>query len=235
MPARIDLVDDDPALRDFIGDYLAGVGLDVRRFPSVAAFRKTAAADLPDVLILDLMMPEENGLSLLSWLRGFSRLPVIMLTSMDDTTDRVVGLELGADDYLAKPCDPRELLARIRTQLRRLKDAATPRAAPPEGPARWRFGEASFDERALELRVGAERVELARKPLEVLMFLLRHPGEVLNKDQLLEAAWPGRIVSETALTNAIGKLRVALRDDSQELLKTVHGYGYRFDARPVRE
>lgn len=235
MPARIDLVDDDPALRDFIGDYLAGVGFEVRRFEGVAVFRAVAGSDLPDVLILDLMMPDENGLSLLSWLRGFSQLPVIMLTSMDDATDRVVGLELGADDYVAKPCDPRELLARVRGQLRRLKNAAMPPATAAEGPTRWHFGDVCFDERALELHVGPDRVELPRKPLELLMVFLRRPGEVLTKDHLLEAVWPGRIVSETALTNAIGKLRAALRDEAQDVVRSVYGYGYRFEARPVRE
>lgn len=236
MPARIDLVDDDPALREFIGDYLSDVGFEVRRFESAAAFRSAAATGLPDVVISDLLMPDETGLSLLTWLRSFSQVPVIMLTSVDATTDRVVGLELGADDYLAKPCDPRELLARVRTQLRRLKNAAAPVAASAvEGPALWRFGEVCFDERSLELRVASERIDLPRKPLDLLMYFLRHAGEVVTKDQLLEAAWPGRIVSDTALTNAIAKLRAALRDEAQQVVTSVYGYGYRFDGKPVRE
>jgi eukaryotic-like serine/threonine-protein kinase len=92
-----------------------------------------------------------------------------------------------------------------------------------------------LDERALELRVRGERVELARKPLELLMVFLRHPGEVRDKERLLEAVWPGRIVSDTALTNAIGKLRTALGDDEQRMLKAVYGYGYRFELTPRSE
>lgn len=239
MSASIHLVDDDPVLREFIGGYLSSVGFDVRSFESVAAFRSAAQAGLPDMVISDLVMPGEDGLALLSWLRGFSQLPVIMLTSQDAMTDRVVGLELGADDYLAKPCEPRELLARVRTQLRRLKAARAP--APPvvagtgEGPVCWRFGDHGLDERSLELRVSGTRVELARKPLELLMYFLRHAGEIVTKDDLLAAGWGTRIVSDTALTNAIGKLRTALRDEDQQLIKAVYGYGYRFEARPERD
>ena len=238
MPARLALVDDDPALREFIGGYLVEVGFEVALYDSVAAFRAASANGLPDVVISDLMMPGENGLALLAWLRGFSQVPVIMLTSQDGTTDRVVGLELGADDYLAKPCEPRELLARVRTQLRRLKSVTVAAPAPSSDaakPVRWTFGEIVLDERALELRVKGQKVNLPRKPLELLMFLLRHAGEVVTKEQLLEAVWPGRIVSETSLTNAIGKLRTAIEDEAQTIVTSVYGYGYRFDVKPVRE
>lgn len=236
MPATIHLVDDDALLREFIGGYLSSVGFEVRSFDSVAAFREAAAAGLPDIVISDLIMPGENGLNLLSWLRGFSQVPVIMLTSQDATTDRVVGLELGADDYLAKPCEPRELLACVRTQLRRLKavNLPPPADASAKGPACWRFAGRELDERSLELRVDGARVELPKKPLEVLLHFLRHAGEIVTKDQLLEAVWPGRIVSETSLTNAIGKLRTALRDEEQVLIKAVYGYGYRFEVKPER-
>lgn len=238
MTATIHLVDDDPLLREFVGDYLASVGFAVSRFDSVAAFRAAVAGGLPDVVITDLVMPGETGLDLLHWLRGFSQVPVIMLTSQDATTDRVVGLELGADDYLAKPCEPRELLARVRTQLRRLKAAAAPApmsvASGTADAGVWRFAGRSLDERAHELRIDGERVDLPRKPMELLLHLLRHAGEIVTKDQLLEAVWPGRIVTETALTNAIGKLRTAIGDDDQTIIRVVYGYGYRFDVRPER-
>ena len=238
MTATIHLVDDDPLLREFIGGYLSSVGFEVKGFGSVAAFRAAVAHGLPDMVISDLVMPGETGLDLLHWLRGFSQLPVIMLTSQDATTDRVVGLELGADDYLAKPCEPRELLACVRTQLRRLRAAAVPQVAVADGsrdgPIRWQFAGRSLDERALELRVDGNTIELPKKPLELLMYFLRHAGEVVTKDQILEAVWPGRIVSETSLTNAIGKLRTALRDEEQLLIRSVYGFGYRFDVRPER-
>lgn len=238
MTARIHLVNDDPVLREFIGGYLASVGFELRCFDSVAAFREAAAAGLPDLVISDLVMPVEDGLALLRWLRGFSQVPVILLTGQDAVTDRVVGLELGADDYLAKPCEPRELLARVRTQLRRLRAAGGSPPAPVEpvaaGPVCWRFAGRSLDERSLELRVENERVELPRKPLEVLLHFLRHAGEIVTKDQLLAAVWPGRIVSKTALTNAVGKLRTALRDEDQALIRAVYGYGYRFEVKPER-
>ncbi|TDU26785.1 two-component system OmpR family response regulator [Panacagrimonas perspica] len=239
MRPTIHLVDDDSALREYLGGYLRDVGFDVRTFPSVASFRAASASGLPDIVITDLLMPDEDGLALLSWVRNFSNVPVIMLTSQDDSSDRVVGLELGADDYLAKPCQPRELLACVRTQLRRLKAMAAPLTAPvpaaaAEGPFRWTVAQHVFDERSLELRVNGERVELARKPLELLMVFLRHPGEVLTKEKLIETVWPGRIVSDASLTNAMSRLRAALQDEQQALIKVVYGYGYRLEVKPER-
>ncbi len=111
------------------------------------------------------------------------------------------------------------------------EDVATVTAAS----VRWRFGDVLLDEATLELQVKGQRVELRRKPLELLMFFVRNPGEVVTKDELFEAVWPGRIVSETSLTNAIGLLRAALGDEEQAIIKAVYGYGYRFMAAVVRE
>lgn len=240
MTACIYVVDDDPVVQEAIGGYLNGVGFDVSCFSSVQDFRTAVRRRLPDIVICDIILPAEDGLTLLRWFREFSEAPVIMLSSQGTTTDRVVGLELGADDYLVKPCDPRELLARVRTQLRRLKTEAKPplngtadTAPRHESPPRreWLFAGNRLDERSMKLFVAGVEVELARKPMEVLLLFLRRPCELITKEQILESVWPGRIVSDASLTNCIGKLRAALGDDGQ-LIKALYGYGYRFECQP---
>src|SRR5262245_12295009 len=119
MTTRIAVVDDDPVVRDSIATYLRGHSYDVHECDGARALRESLNSVARDLILLDLVMPEEDGLSVLRWLRGFSGLPVIMLTGSDEVADRVVGLEIGADDYVAKPCNMRELLARIHTALRR--------------------------------------------------------------------------------------------------------------------
>ncbi|HKY93180.1 MAG TPA: response regulator, partial [Nevskiaceae bacterium] len=119
MPTRIAVVDDDPLLRETVVDYLVSQGFEVQAYDGGPALRAGLSGNVPDCVILDLVMPGEDGLSVLRWLRNGSDVPVIMLTGTDGTADRVVGLELGADDYVAKPADLRELLARIRSVLRR--------------------------------------------------------------------------------------------------------------------
>ncbi|MGH8528938.1 MAG: response regulator [Nevskiales bacterium] len=120
MTARIAVVDDDPIVRESVASYLRGHQFQVAEFDGGPALRQGLKVTSPDLIVLDLVMPEEDGLSVLRWLRGFSEVPVIMLTGNDETTDRIVGLEVGADDYVGKPCDMRELLARIHSHLRRV-------------------------------------------------------------------------------------------------------------------
>ncbi|MEZ5475946.1 MAG: response regulator transcription factor [Thiolinea sp.] len=235
MTACIYVVDDDPVIREAIGGYLSSVGFAVECFASAHDFRAAVSQCLPDIVISDIIMPQEDGLSLLRWFREFSAAPVIMLSSQGATTDRVVGLELGADDYLVKPCEPRELLARVRTQLRRLKiesKSVLSEAGAASTQHEWIFAGNRLDERAMKLYVAGVEVELARKPMEVLLLFLRRAGELITKEQLLEVVWPGRIVSDASLTNCIGKLRAALGDHDQRLIKAIYGYGYRFECQP---
>lgn len=234
MTACIYVVDDDPVVQEAIGGYLGSVGFAVSCFSSVKDFRAAVRQRLPDIVISDIIIPGEDGLALLRWFREFSEAPVIMLSSQGSTTDRVVGLELGADDYLVKPCEPRELLARVRTQLRRLKTEAKPvlkEAGDVTIHREWIFAGNRLDERSMKLFVAGVEVELARKPMEVLLLFLRRPCELITKEQLLESIWPGRIVSDASLTNCIGKLRAALGDDGH-LIKVLYGYGYRFEWQP---
>ncbi|MGJ8669547.1 MAG: response regulator transcription factor [Oceanococcus sp.] len=131
MKTRVAVIDDDALLRDALTEYLDSNGFETLSLDGGAALRAQLDSQPPDLVILDLVMPEEDGLSILRWLRGVSDVPVIMLTSNDTTTDRVVGLELGADDYIAKPADYRELLARVRSVLRRRTTQITTQPAPP--------------------------------------------------------------------------------------------------------
>lgn len=242
MPARIALVDDDDALRDAIRAYLTEVGFEVHAYPGVAAFREGWAQAVPDVVISDLRMPGEDGLALLGWVRGFSQVPVILLTSIDGPTDRVVGLELGADDYLAKPCDLRELLARVRTQLRRLKNLAAAGAPAPIASApviatehwfgRWRLDRAR---RRLVDRDGVE-CPITGADFALLTVFADHPNVVLSRDKLIERAGidPDEVF-DRAIDMRITRLRKKIEPvpGDPTVIKTVRGHGGGYEYVPA--
>jgi len=248
MPARIALVDDDDALRESIRAYLADVGFDVDAYPSVAAFRHGVAASAPDMVITDLRMPGEDGLALLTWVRTFSQMPVIMLTSIDGATDRVVGLELGADDYLSKPCDLRELLARVRTQLRRLKNAAGATAAAPAavagGPQKKGTKEAWFGRWRLDRQrrrlVDADGTDcpITGADFALLSVFADHPKVVLSRDKLIELAGidPAEVF-DRAIDMRITRLRKKIEPDPATPIYLVSEpwVGYRFVTEPAND
>lgn len=237
------VVDDDREIRELLARFLAKHG-----------FRATAAADARDMdkaladwsidlVVLDIMMPGEDGLAACRRLRATSSIPIIMLTAMGDDTDRIVGLEMGADDYLAKPFNPRELLARIKAVLRRFEAGSAPQPKEIEevgdkGPvhvfAGWRFDLAT---RELQSPAG-ERVELSGGEFELLAALVTHPQRVLNRDQLLDLA-RGRSAQpfDRAIDVQVSRLRRKLEDDPKEptLVKTVRGGGYMFTPRVTKE
>ncbi|MGH8692900.1 MAG: response regulator transcription factor, partial [Burkholderiales bacterium] len=188
MTTRVAIVDDDPILREAVASYLRGHGFDVREFDGGRTLREALKAAAPDLIVLDLLMPEEDGLSVLRWLRGFSTLPVIMLTGNDEVTDRVVGLEVGADDYVGKPCDMRELLARIRTVLRRRDGAQSADGDQPAGKAdgSW-FGRWWLDRQRHRLVDSAGEVcEVTAQEYALLAVFADHPKVVLSREKLLE-------------------------------------------------
>ncbi len=228
---KILVVDDDQRLRELLSRYLGEQGFAVRAVDGAAAMDKALARERCDLLVLDLMMPGEDGLSVCRRLRGDRNgVPIIMLTAKGDDVDRIVGLEMGADDYLPKPFNPRELVARIHAVLRR-------RAAPPPPGAP--------EAEASEVRFGSVRVNLAtriltRKDAEhplttgefaVLKALLLHPRQPLSRDKLMELA-RGREyeVFDRAIDVQVSRLRKLIEDDPSRprYLQTVWGFGYVF-------
>jgi two-component system OmpR family response regulator len=226
--ASILVVDDDPGIREVLSDYLSQHGFDVRGAASAAEMDREIAAGSPDVIVLDLMMPGEDGLSVV---RRMNRRgpPIIMLSAMGEDTDRIVGLELGADDYLAKPCNPRELLARVRAVLRRPREGEE--AAPGQGYvfAGWRV---DLMRREL-VRPDGRLVPLSAGEFALLLAFIQSPGRVLTRDQLLERARGGDAdIFDRAMDVQISRLRKKLDDGSGlEMIQTLRGEGYMFDVK----
>lgn len=229
-PAREHLlvVDDDAGIRQLLRDYLQDNGYRVTAVADGKGLRAAVAAAMPDLIILDLMLPGEDGISLCRAVRARSEVPIIMLTARGEETDRVVGLEVGADDYLAKPFSPRELLARVKSVLRRAK------SMPPnlrQEEVRWlRFAGWQLDAVTRNLTApDGVVVPLGATEFRLLRALLDHPGRVLTREQLIELmlsrdAGP----FDRALDVQISRLRQRLREDAREpaIIKTVRGQGY---------
>lgn len=236
---RILVVDDDPRLREMLRKYLEGEGFAVTLAPDGAAMRK--ALERPtDLVLLDLVMPGEDGLTLAKEIRARSDLPIIILSGKGDTIDRVVGLELGADDYIAKPFHLRELLARIKTVLRRAgagKEAPRPPAAG-EGEVflfdGWRVDAARHEVRGPD----GNPVELTTSEFQLLLVFLRHPRRVLSRDQIMDLT-KGQEWSplDRSIDNQVRRLRrkIEARPDEPQFIKTVRGAGYLFASAVSRE
>jgi len=230
--AHILVVDDDREIRDLLAKFLKNHGLRV----SVAEDGRTMKQALNewsiDLVVLDVMMPGDDGLTLCRNLRANSKMPVIMLTAMGEETDRIIGLEMGADDYLAKPFNPRELLARIKAVLRRSVQQSN--RVIEDDVETYSFNKWEFkpDQRELRNDEGV-LVALSRGEFELLDTFLRHPNRVLNRDQLLDMA-RGReaIPFDRAIDVQVSRLRKKLKDDPKNpsLIKTVRGGGYMFTA-----
>lgn len=225
----IAVVEDDPEIRALIVGLLKREGFEVAACTGGPDLDRTMARQRVDLVILDLMMPDEDGLSICRRLRsGTLSTPVIMVTAKGDDVDKIIGIELGADDYLAKPFNPRELVARVRAVLRRTRDSHLPhRSMPPEI---YRFAEWELDAGSRRL-AGANGVpvELTGGEFDLLMVFLTHPQRVLNRDQLLD--WTrGRSAMpyDRSIDVQLSRLRRKLADASGEMIKTVRGGGYLF-------
>jgi two-component system OmpR family response regulator len=225
-PAQILVVDDDPGIRDLLGEYLERNGFRVSLATDGRDMRRLLDAGRPDLVVLDVMLPGEDGLALCRDLRARSSLPVIMLTARADELDRIIGLEMGADDYLVKPFNPRELLARINSVLRRT------RALPPAlGAAhRVRFAGWMLDLAAREL-VAPDGlvVSLSGAEFRLLSVFVEHPNVVLDRNQLMDRTL-GRDSApfDRSIDVQVSRLRVRLRDEGREprIIKTVRNEGY---------
>lgn len=226
-PPRVLIVDDDREIRTLLADYLEGHGLSAAAVADGPAMRKALDTARVDLIVLDLTLPGEDGLSLCRTLRARSNVPVIMLTARGEPLDRILGLEMGADDYLPKPFEPRELLARIRSVLRR---SAAPQPSEPPPPQRVRFGEWVLDLGARHLtgRSGVV-VALSGAEFRLLRIFLQHPNHVLSREQLLDLT-RGRDAEafDRSIDLQISRLRQKLGDDarSPRLIKTVRSEGY---------
>jgi two-component system OmpR family response regulator len=226
------VVDDDGEIRDGVRDYLQRFGMTVSTASCGAEMRRMVQTNTFDVIVLDLMLPDDNGLLLCRWVQDTAGIPVIMLTAHGDPASRVLGLEVGADDYLPKPFEPRELVARINAVLRRAqkgerhKDAAQ-RTVVFEG---WRF------DRLLRQLISPDAVVVALSSAEyrLLSAFVERPGRVLSRDQLIELTRaPGVEVNDRSIDLAVSRLRLKLGDQAREanLIRTMRGEGYVFDAK----
>ncbi len=230
------IVDDDREIRDSLSRYLTKNGYRVSAADGAIAMRRVLAAGAIDLVILDVMMPGEDGLTLCRYLRETTRLPIVMLTAVGEETDRIIGLEMGADDYIVKPFNPRELLARIRAVIRRTH------SLPPEAPAPTsgviRFAGLTLDAGRHEL-TGADGVVVPLSQGEFLLLtaFLDHSGRVLTRDQLLDLT-RGRsaVPFDRSIDNQVSRLRRKIEPDPKTptLIQTVWGGGYRFTAKVER-
>jgi len=227
MSEHILLIDDDLRLSAMVGDYLHSHGYQVSSAHSLTAGRELLARQAVDALVLDLMLPDGDGLDLCRELRASPRtrtLPVLMLSARGEPTDRIVGLEIGADDYLTKPFEPRELLARVRALLRRT-------SAHPDDTDVWRFGRLEIDTGLRQVRLDNQPCDLTSYQYDLLSVLAQHPGRVLSRDQIMDALKGHPLEAfDRSIDVHISRIRAAIEDDPKEprRILTVRGVGYVF-------
>ena len=228
MSAHILVVDDEPAVTDLLAYNLRKAGYDVSSAADGREALRLARENRPDLVLLDLMIPELDGLEVCRELRKDNALPIIMLTARGEEIDRVVGLELGADDYVTKPFSVRELLARGKAVLRRASQAPqTGSSITLDGP-----GDLQLDLERRVASIAAAPIELTRLEFDLLQLLLSNRGRVLTRERLLEQAWGYDFAGDTrAVDSAVKRLRAKLRAVSSEAdaIEAVRGVGYRFN------
>ena len=230
------VIDDDREIRDLLGRFLEKQRFRVTAVRDARDARRVWPNGLFHLVVLDLMLPGEGGLDFARWLRSLSDVPIVMLTALGEETDRIIGLELGADDYLAKPFNPRELLARIRAVLRRAGDAATRQEAPPRA---LRFSGWTLEPPRRRL-IDSDGVEVALTggEYDLLLALAERPNRVMTREMLLDLL-RGRQAGpfDRAIDVAVSRLRRKLEDDGRraQLIKTVRGGGYVLAATVERE
>ncbi|MGW8062259.1 response regulator transcription factor [Streptomyces ziwulingensis] len=225
--ARVLVVDDDPTVAEVVAGYLDRAGYVVDRAADGPAALDRAAEHRPDLVVLDLMLPGMDGLEVCRRLRGRGPVPVVMLTARGDEDDRVLGLEVGADDYVTKPFSPRELVLRVESVLRRTRPATEARP----------LGAAGLTVDPAARRATKEGVELALtlREFDLLAFFLRHPGRAFTREELMREVWGWDFGDLSTVTVHVRRLRGKVEDDPARprLIQTVWGVGYRFDPAGV--
>lgn len=223
---RVLVVDDDPTVAEIVSGYLDRAGYAVDRAADGPAALARAAAHWPDLVVLDLMLPGMDGLEVCRRMRGRGPVPVIMLTARGDEDDRILGLEVGADDYVTKPFSPRELVLRVESVLRRTRPSVSAHPLHTAG--------LTVDPAAR--RATKEGVELALtiREFDLLAFFLRHPGRAFSREDLMREVWGWDFGDLSTVTVHVRRLRGKVEDDPARprLIQTVWGVGYRFDATP---
>ncbi|HEX6263447.1 MAG TPA: response regulator transcription factor [Actinomycetota bacterium] len=222
---RVLVVDDEPIVREVLGRYLEREGFEVGTAADGEEAIERFADAPPDLVVLDLMMPKLDGAGVLSWIRRRARTPVIMLTARGEETDRVVGLEMGADDYVTKPFSPREVIARVRAVLRRSEGGGA-------ADGRVRHGDLEIDPWARRATIRGAALDLTPKEFDLLHHFASNPGVVFSRTELLEDLWDFAFDGDpSTVTVHVRRLREKIEDDPSRPvhLVTVWGVGYRFD------
>ncbi|HEY6747297.1 MAG TPA: response regulator transcription factor [Mycobacteriales bacterium] len=227
--ARVLLVDDDATVSDVVRRYLEREGLAVRVVADGQAALADALADPPDIVVLDLMLPGLSGLEVCRRLRATSAVPIVMLTALGEEADRVLGLELGADDYVTKPFSPRELTLRVLSVLRRAREPVS----RPDRPVLLADGGLAVDVAARVATLDGAELALTVREFDLLAFLLTHPRQAFTRGELLEQVWGWTFGDQSTVTVHVRRLREKLTAGGTDArVATVWGVGYRYD--PVR-
>lgn len=225
---KILVVDDEVDIVDFIDDYLTGEGYEViKAFDGIKALEKMRQ-DLPDLVILDIMLPGLDGFEVCKQMRTESTVPILMVTAKDTDVDKIVGLEIGADDYMPKPFNPRELVARVKAILRRTyrRDYQ-----PPSQMATLKHKDLSIDAERRTATIGHKQLKLTMKEFDLLLFLMQTPGHVYSRDDLLDYVWgQDSFVGARTVDVHIRRLREQIETDASQpqYIITVWGVGYKF-------
>ena len=228
-PQRILVVDDDPTVGEVVARYLEHAGYAVTVVADGQVALDKALADPPDLVVLDLMLPGLDGLEVFRRLRARFPVPVVMLTALGDESDRLVGLELGADDYVTKPFSPRELVLRVQSVLRRSNAVL-----PPSRGGVLCDGDLVVDVSAHEATRGGQPLGLTVREYDLLVFLLQHPREAFSREELLKRVWGWEYADHSTVTVHVRRLREKVEPDPRRPTRvvTVFGVGYRWDAAP---
>ncbi|HZG35696.1 MAG TPA: response regulator transcription factor [Gaiellaceae bacterium] len=216
------VVEDEASIASFVALYLKNAGYGVRTASTGSAALTQVAAEVPALIILDLMLPDLDGIEICRRIRKTSDVPILMLTARDEDVDKIIGLEVGADDYLTKPFNPRELVARVKSVLRR----SGPERRREDASQELRHGDLVINAGRREVKVGEQEIQLAPKEFDLLWELLDHRGLVLTRDQLLERVWGYTFAGDTRTVDVhVRQLRRKLGDASP--IVTVWGVGYK--------
>jgi two-component system response regulator ResD len=227
MANRILVVDDERIVTEVVERYLRLEGYEVKVAQDGAQALEISGEWHPDLVVLDLMLPEIDGLEVCRRLRQNRSVPIIMLTAKGEETDRIVGLELGADDYIVKPFSPREVVARVKSVLRRTTDGAAQKTDSP-----LRYGDLVVDPVAREVTLRGRRINLTGKEFDLLYFFASHPNKVFNREQLMNQVWDYSYSAEYGtITVHIRRLRAKIEADplKPRFIKTLWGVGYKFE------
>ncbi len=222
MKQRILIIEDEPKIIELLKLYL-----EKENFVTFVAKNGLRGLEIfqdkkPDLVILDLMLPKKDGLAVLKKIRQESKTPIIILSSKDDETDKIIGLELGADDYVTKPFSPKELVARVKTVLRRFQKS-------DEGSQVYQLKNLKVDPQRFEVKQHGQKISLTRREFDVLLALIKHPGVVYSRAKLLDIVYADQAceVYDRTVDVHISNLRKKLKDDNQELIATIKGVGYK--------